>query len=67
MVFNYEAFSIKKSRPPFSQKIVLHCRKAMLYGETRFKEGQFPLLYLGVPVVQGGLSSGHLESLIGKI
>lgn len=57
----------KKKSAIFFSKSSSFEQKNFIIRETGFKECQFPMLNLGVPIVQGMLSARHLESLTGKI
>ncbi|XP_042969088.1 uncharacterized protein LOC122301771 [Carya illinoinensis] len=56
----------EKSAIFFSKKLSL-CRKRDILNETRFVEGHFPFVYLGVPIVDGKFKACHFGPLLGKM
>ncbi|CAI9759581.1 unnamed protein product [Fraxinus pennsylvanica] len=47
--------------------MINYSRKRGLLWLTGFKEGLFPVVYLGVPITSGRLMARHLETLVAKI
>ncbi|XP_022895288.1 uncharacterized protein LOC111409474 [Olea europaea var. sylvestris] len=65
---NWSGQKINKEKTAiFFSKNCSVTRKGVALRESSFKEGQFPVIYLGVPVVQGRLTARHLEPLVEKI
>ncbi|CAI9755487.1 unnamed protein product [Fraxinus pennsylvanica] len=64
---NSKFYQISKEKSAiFFSKSCSVAQKGEVLRESSFKEGQFPVIYLGVPVVQGRLTARHLEPLVEK-
>lgn len=51
----------------FPSKLINPTQKHDLLRVTGFKEGKFPVIYLGAPLVIGRLTSRIIEPLVEKI